>query len=115
MRAFDQRNSYLDDELKPLVGRVTFYKLHTSEIEDILDKDGQPLANPVYTNTLGQTNVQVFLKDNTDYTISFEKYIGNGDYTDEEDIDNWLFLYSCDNLWDVYSMQVECEIGRAHV
>lgn len=109
MRSFDQRNSYLDDELKPLVGRVTFYKLHTSEIEDILDKDGQPLANPVYTNTLGQTNVQVFLKDNTDYTISFEKYIGNGDYTDEEDIDNWLFLYSCDNLWDVYSMQVDCD------
>lgn len=109
MRAFDQRNSYLDDEGKPLIGRVSFYKKGTNVLETITDVAGSSLANPVYTNTLGQLVYQVYLQDYTDYTIKFEKYIGNGDFTDDPDINNWLFLYSCDNLFDVYGISVECD------
>lgn len=109
MRAFDQRNSYLDDEGKPLIGRVSFYKKGTNVLETITDVAGSSLANPVYTNTLGQLVYQVYLQDYTDYTVKFEKYIGNGDFTDDPDINNWLFLYSCDNLFDVYGISVECD------
>lgn len=106
MRQFDIRNSWLDNDGKPLVGRATFCKLHTTVNENIYDVTGTvPLANPQYTNTLGQLVNQVFLKDNTDYTVRFEKYVGNGDMS--EDQDNWLFQYSCDNLWDTYGIEVE--------
>lgn len=109
MRAFDQRNSYLDNEGKPLIGRVSFYKKDTNVLETITDVAGSSLANPVYTNTLGQLVYQVYLQDYTDYSVKFEKYIGNGDFTDDPDINNWLFLYSCDNLFDVYGISVECD------
>lgn len=109
MRQFDNRNSWLDNEGKPLIGRISFYKKDTSEYETITDVDGTSLSNPILTNTLGQTVVQVFLQDNKDYTINFEKYIGNGDYTQDEEITNWEFQYSCDNLYDVYGIEVNCD------
>ena len=105
MRMFDIKNSWLDDEGKPLVGRVKFCKLHTTVLENVYDNQGYVCNNPMYTNTIGQLNSQVFLKDNTDYTVRFEKYVGNGDMS--EDQDNWLFQYSCDNLWDTFGIEVE--------
>lgn len=109
MRQFDNRNSYFDNENKPLIGRVKFCKLDTTELEDIYNSDGNALANPVFTNTLGQLQYQVFLKDHTDYTIVFEKYIGNGTFTEDNDISNWLFQYSCDNIYDIYGITVDCD------
>lgn len=106
MRQFDNRTSWLDNEGKPLAGRVKFCKFHTTELENIYNVTGNvPLDNPMFTNTLGQLNNQVFLSDNTNYTVRFEKYVGNGDMTEDED--NWLFQYSCDNLWDVYGINVD--------
>ena len=64
-----------------------------------------PLANPQYTNTLGQLMNQVFLADK-DYTVRFEKYIGNGRMEDDDDQQNWLFVYSCDNLYNTFSIDV---------
>ena len=107
MRPFDYKNSWLDDEGKPLAGRVKFCRLHTTALENIYDNQGYAADNPIYTNTIGQLDFQVFLADNKDYTIRFEKYIGNGDMREDED--NWLFQYSCDNLWDVYSIEVTAE------
>ena len=104
MRPFDFKESWLDDERKPLAGRVTFCKLHTTVLENIYDNQGYPCNNPMFTNTIGQLDSQVFLKDNTDYTVRFEKYVGNGDMT--EDQDNWLFQYSCDVLWNVYGIDI---------
>lgn len=109
MRQFDNRQSWLDNEGKPLIGRVSFYRKGTSVLEIITDISGTSLANPILTNTLGQTVSQVFLQDNKDYTINFEKYIGNGDYTQDEEITNWEFQYSCDNLYDVYGIDVDCD------
>lgn len=106
MRMFDNRNSWLDDEGKPLLGRVKFCKLHTTVLENIYNMNGTVVyANPQYTNTIGQLQNQVFLKDNTDYTVRFEKYIGNGDMS--EDQDNWLYIYSCDDIWNTYGIEVD--------
>ena len=105
MRMFDLRNSYLDDEGKPLVGRIRFCKFHTTVLENIYNVNGNvPLANPMFTNTIGQTELQVFLKDNTNYTVRFDKYVGNGDMT--EDQDNWLDIYSCDDLYDTFGVEI---------
>lgn len=109
MRMFDIRDSWLDLAGNPLIGRVKFCKLHTTVLENIYDYQGTPLSNPVFTNTIGQLSKQVFLQDQTDYTVIFEKYIGNGDFTDDPDVDNWSFQYSCDNLWDVYGIEVEAQ------
>ena len=105
MRQFDNKNSWLDLDGKPLAGRVKFCRLHTTELENIYDNQGNLSDNPIFTNTIGQLNWQVFLADNKDYTVRFEKYVGNGDMTEDED--NWLFQYSCDNLWDVYGVDVD--------
>lgn len=106
MRMFDLRNSYLDDEGKPLVGRIRFCKFHTTVLENIYNVNGNvPLANPMFTNTIGQTEQQVFLKDNTNYTVRFDKYVGNGDMT--EDQDNWLDIYSCDDLYDTFGVEID--------
>ena len=106
MRMFDKRTSWLDDEGKPLVGRVKFCKLHTTILENIYNMNGTVVyANPQYTNTIGQLHYQVFLKDNTDYTVRFEKYVGNGDMT--EDQDNWLDVYSCDDIWNTYGIEID--------
>lgn len=105
MRQFDNKNSWLDLDGKPLAGRVKFCRLHTTELENIYDNQGNLSDNPIFTNTIGQLNWQVFLADNKDYTVRFEKYVGNGDMTEDED--NWLFQYSCDNLWDIYGINVD--------
>lgn len=106
MRMFDNRNSWLDDEGKPLLGRVKFCKLHTTVLENVYNMNGTVVyANPQYTNTIGQLQNQVFLKDNTDYTVRFQKYVGNGDMT--EDQDNWLDVYSCDDIWNTYGIEVD--------
>lgn len=105
MRMFDIKNSWLDDEGKPLIGRVKFCKLHTTVLENVYDNQGYVCNNPMYTNTIGQLDSQVFLKDNTDYTVRFEKYIGNGDMS--EDQDNWLHIYSCDDLWNTYGIEID--------
>ena len=105
MRMFDEKNSWLDLEGKPLIGRVKFCKLHTTELENIYDYQETALDNPIFTNTIGQLVNQVFLADKKDYTIIFEKYVGVSDMT--EDQDNWLFQYSCDNLWNTYGINVD--------
>lgn len=105
MRQFDEKFSWLDNEGKPLAGRVTFCKLHTTTPENIYDVNGIVLDNPMFTNTIGQLTQQVFLQDRTDYTIRFEKYVGIADMTVDED--NWFFQYSCDNLWNTYGIEVD--------
>lgn len=109
MRQFDIRNSWLDNEGNPLVGRIWFFRKGTTVPEDITDAGGTPLANPVFTNNLGQPASQVFLEDGKDYTVQFEKYVGEGDMSDDTEITNWLWQYSCTDLWDVYGIQIDCD------
>lgn len=107
-RPFDYKWTWLDDEGKPLAGKAEFCKLHTTVLENIYDNQGYPAANPIFTEVqTGQLVHQVFLKDKTDYTVRWYKYVGYGDMT--EDRDNWLYLYSADILWDVYGVEFETE------
>ena len=96
MRNFDASQSWLDNSGKPLIGRVTFYKLHTSEKAQIYNVNGTAISNPVFTNTIGQTVQQVFLDNDVDYTVEFEKYIGEGSMEDDTESTNWEFQYSND-------------------
>lgn len=106
MREFQNGNSFHNNEGKLLVGRVTFYKKGTSVKESIYNNDGAVIANPIYTNQIGQTAQQVFLGD-TDYTISFEQYIGNGNMETDTDERHWLFQYSVDNLYKTIKVDVD--------
>lgn len=107
MRVYSNSQSWLDLNGDPLVGRVTFYKFHTTTPEVITDVNGTPLANPVFTNQIGQLIHDVFLKNDTDYTVYFEKYIGNASM--ENDPDNWQFQYSSDNIFTEYVLDIQSE------
>lgn len=105
MRMFDNRTSWLDNDGKPLAGRVRFCKLHTTEPEVIYNGAGLPLSNPVFTNTIGQLDTQVFLSDSVDYTVYFDKYVGSGDMMTDET--GWLWQYTADDYWHTYGIEVE--------
>ena len=98
MRNLDLKNVYVDNNGNPLHGRITFYKFHTTEKAPIYaDKDGAALNNPCYTNVLGQTEVQVFL-DDVDYTVKFEKYIGQGNMNSDMSASSWVEVRTVDTL-----------------
>lgn len=98
MRNLDLKNVYVDNNGNPLHGRITFYNIHTTEKAPIYsDKDGTYLNNPCYTNILGQTEVQVFL-DDIDYTLKYEKYIGQGDMNSDESASSWVEVRTVDSL-----------------
>ena len=93
----------MENHLLVVLDSVNF---HTTVLENIYNVNGNvPLPNPIFTNTIGQPVQQVFLKDNTNYTIRFDKYVGNGDMT--EDQDNWLDVYSCDDLYDTFGVEID--------
>lgn len=97
MRQLDNWQTYLNWNGKPLRGRLTFYKLHTTEKANIYNEKFEVLAsNPIDTNILGQTERQVFL-DDIDYTIKLEQYNG-GDPSEES---SWTELRTFDNLYPV--------------
>lgn len=98
MRAFDSRNSYHDNDGNLLHGRITFYKNNTTEKAIIVDEYNRSIANPQPTNNIGQTNDNVFLLDNQDYHIVFEKLLEAGEY---------VFQYDTVNLYDVFGISVD--------
>jgi hypothetical protein len=65
----------IDDLGNPLVGRVNFYDIGTSELKNVYKAGGVAAENPVYTDSTGKLEYQVFLGVG-DYTASFERYIG---------------------------------------
>lgn len=106
MRQFTTGDSFHDNDGKLLVGRITFYKFNTTTLQNVYNINGQVIDNPIYTNQIGQTNQQVFL-DDVDYTIRFEKYIGNGNMETDTDTRHWSFQYSSVNLYDTFNIKVE--------
>lgn len=107
MRQFTLANSYHDNDGNLLHGRISFYKKGTTTLEDIFDVDGHVLSNPIYTNSIGQTRMPVFLADK-DYTIVFDSYQGSGVMEeDTEDPTNWVFQYSAVSLFETYDVTVD--------
>lgn len=99
MRALDNWQPWYDDTGAPFYGRMTFYKLHTTDLEEIYNSDGTvALDNPILTSHYGITSQQVFLADE-DYTIVMEKYIGPGEMvSDDPDTGHWAQIRVFDNL-----------------
>lgn len=110
MREFSHNQSFHDTDGELLHGCVAFYKKGTTELQNIYDSEGSVLPNPIFTNSIGQTSTQVFL-DDVDYTVAFYKFIGNGNMStaDVTDESQWVFQYSCIDLYDTFSISVETE------
>ena len=92
MRNFvDPWQNILDEKGRFLVGRITFYEAgNTTQLKTIYAVDGTtPLPNPIYTDAFGKTMNQVLLED-ADYTIVFERYVGNGNMENDTTPGVWL-------------------------
>lgn len=98
-RSLDNWQPWYDDQGSPFYGRMTFYKLHTTDLEEIYNYDATlALDNPILTSQYGITSQQVFLADR-DYTIVMEKYIGPGPMVvDDPDTSHWMQIRTFDNL-----------------
>lgn len=87
----------LDDNNKPLVGKIGFYEPDTTTLKNIYGTDEViPLPNPIYCN--GVTTNQVIL-DEGDYTARYWRYIGNGNMESDQNEDSWL-LYKTELIKD---------------
>lgn len=109
MRAFDNWDSYLDNDGNLLHGKVRFCRKGTTDEVIIYANDGgTPLRNPVFTDMLGRTQYQVFVAG--DVSAYFYRYIGNGDMmgTDPEDYNTtrWAFQYKADSVDPVNDITV---------
>ena len=103
VRAFDNWNSYLDNDGNLLHGKIRFCKKGTTDNVIIYNSDGTvALRNPEFTDMLGRTEYQVFVDSEADVTAYFYKYVGNGDMMgtafDDYDPERWEYQYSSDNL-----------------
>ena len=73
------------NDVKPLVGKISFCEPNTTTLKTIYTVDGQELQNPIYCN--GLTTNQVMLEG--DYTVRFYEYIGNGNMESDENEASW--------------------------
>lgn len=84
---YDTWSQIFDDNGKPLVGKISFYKPDTEELKTIYDIDGNVLSNPIYCNGLPTSQIML---DNGDYDVKFYRYIGNGNMEDDFNEDSWF-------------------------
>lgn len=104
MRNFDNWNRYQDNDRNPLHGCIQFMVKDGNTVAPIYDSDGTVLANPQITDIYGRTQHQVFV--DTDVIAYYYKYIGQGIWTDEEDIDTsdvskWSLQYTSESGLDL--------------
>lgn len=93
-RSWDNWNKYTDNDNKPLHGCIMFMVNLGNTVAPIYDKDGTPLNNPQLTDVYGRTQHQVFIDE--DVIAYYYKYIGNGIWYTEQDIDP-----SDNSKWDL--------------
>ena len=93
-RSFDNWNKYTDNDNKPLHGCIMFMVNLGNTVAPIYDKDGTHLNNPQLTDVYGRTQHQVFIEE--DVIAYYYKYIGNGLWYTEQNIDP-----SDNSKWDL--------------
>lgn len=101
MRNFDNWLRYKDNNNKPLHGCVMFNVKDGNTVAPIYDSDGTALDNPILTDEYGRTEHQVFI--DTDVVAYFYKYIGDGTWNTQHDIDisddtKWSLQYTSENI-----------------
>lgn len=117
MRAWDNWNSYLNNDRKLLHGKIRFCRKGTTDDVTIYNTDGIPLRNPIFTDALGRAEYQVFVDD--DVTAYFYQYIGTGDMTawpipyappmstEDYDPSRWSMQYTSDDIAPVNYLEIE--------
>lgn len=103
MRNFDNWNRYQDNSGNPLHGCIQFNVKDGDTVAPIYDSDDTPLDNPQLTDIYGRTQHQVFIDQ--DVVAYYYKFVGEGNWTGEEDIDTsdvtkWSLQYTSDNTAD---------------
>lgn len=103
MRTWDNWNRYFDNNNKPLHGCIQFMVKDGNTIAPIYDVDGTALDNPIITDIYGRTLHQVCIDE--DVVAYFYKYVGNGIWSTELDIDTsdtskWALQYTSES--DLY-------------
>lgn len=103
MRTWDNWNRYFDNNSKPLHGCIQFMVKDGNTIAPIYDVDGTALDNPIITDIYGRTLHQVCIDE--DVVAYFYKYVGNGIWSSELDIDTsdtskWALQYTSES--DLY-------------
>lgn len=104
IRSFDNWNRYLDNQNHPLHGCIQFNVKDGNTIAPIYDSDGTPLNNPIITDEYGRTQHQVFIEE--DVVAYYYKYIGNGIWNTQLDIDTsdttkWSLQYTSENQYSI--------------
>lgn len=117
VRAFDNWNSYLDNDGNLLHGKIRFCRKGTTDNVTIYNSDGTvALRNPEFTDMLGRTEYQVFVSADDDVSAYFYKYVGNGDMmgTESDDYDpaRWAYQYSSDNIDPAKSVSIESDTAQ---
>lgn len=111
MRAFDNWNSYLDNDGNLLHGKVRFCNKGTTDNIVIYNSDEIAIRNPEFTDMLGRTEYQVFVDNVDNVTAYYYKYIGTGDMMNwpPEDYDpsRWSLQYTSDNMDPVSKIDIE--------
>ena len=100
MRTWDLWNRYLDNNNKPLHGCIQFMVKDGNTVAPIYDVDGTSLDNPILTDEYGRTLHQVCIDE--DVVAYFYKYVGNGLWNTELDIDTsdtskWALQYTSES------------------
>lgn len=103
MRTWDNWNRYFDNNNKPLHGCIQFMVKDGNTVAPIYDVDGTALGNPIITDIYGRTLHQVCIDE--DVVAYFYKYVGNGIWSSELDIDTsdtskWALQYTSES--DLY-------------
>ena len=104
MRNWDNWLRYQDNDRNPLHGCIQFMVKDGNTVAPIYDSEGTALANPQVTDTYGRTKHQVFI--DTDVIAYFYKYVGEGIWSGQEDIDTsdvskWSLQYTSENTLDI--------------
>lgn len=111
MRAWDNWNSYLDNDGNLLHGKVRFCNKGTTDNIVIYNSDEIAIRNPEFTDMLGRTEYQVFVDNVDNVTAYYYKYIGTGDMMNwpPEDYDpsRWSLQYTSDNMDPVSRIDIE--------
>lgn len=112
LRTWDNWNRYFDNNSKPLHGCIQFMVKDGNTVAPIYDVDGTALDNPILTDEFGRTQHQVCIDE--DVVAYFYKYVGNGIWNTQLDIDTsdtskWALQYTSES--DLY-IDVDTE-GRS--
>lgn len=116
MRQLTAFASYFDNFGALLNGRARFYNSDgTPAVVYAWDNSVQEFVENgsiVFTNSSGQLEPQVFL-DNHDYLIVFDKYIGDGRMTEDDDSESWEEQGSAIDKYNTIGIELSAGAIRA--